>query len=134
MKYRVAETPEDWAAVKELLRAEAVPEQAIKFPTIMAMDDEKLVGFIATQDRSDMVVAGPMVMRSDKRRVFTAKRLVILYQQVMMRLGMQKVVFQADEGDSILIEGIRRYFPEVQPYAKNGGTLFYNWTLGGAAA
>jgi len=129
MKYKIAETPEDWGAVKRLLLAEGFDDQELGFPTIMAIDNETLVGFIATTPRTDMILGGPMVMKHDKRRVFTAVRLVELYEQTMRSLGITSVVFYADEESSPFVRGIRKWFPGVTPYKKEGSLLFYNWRL-----
>jgi len=129
MKYRVAETDDEYAEARRLMLAEGFPDQGLVFPTILAVEDDEIIGFIATAPRTDMVLSGPMVMRQDKRRVFTAVRLVTLYESVMKKLGMTVLTFYADEKDSIFVKAVRKWFPQVQPYAKQGTTLFYKWHL-----
>lgn len=132
MKYKIAETPGDFASIDAMMKASGFAVEPIKFPTIMAADDEGLVGFIATIDKPDMVLAGPLVLRQDRRHVFTALRLITLYDQVMQSLGMKSIIFYADERDSFLVKGIKRWFPNVTPYSKKGTNLFYTWNIGGA--
>jgi len=129
MKYKVAETPEDFKAAKKLLLAEGFAEQEIGFPTVMAWEGETLIGYITTTPHPDMVLGGPMVMKGDKQRVFTSVRLVELYEQTMLSLGITSVIFYADENESPFVRGVRRWFPDVKPYAKKGSLLFYNWKL-----
>lgn len=129
MQYKVAQEPEDFKAAKKLLLAEGFPDQEIGFPTVMAWKDGELIGFITTTPDPEMVVGGPMVMRGDKQRVFTSVRLVELYEQYMLSLGITSVIFYADEKESPFVRGVRRWFPSVQPYAKKGSLLFYNWKL-----
>jgi hypothetical protein len=130
MRYKIAETSKDMAEIGVLLIREGFANQEMVFPTVMAWDGDEVVGFIATTPNPDMVVAGPMVMRSGKRRVFTALRLIELYEQVMGTLGMKSIIFSAHETDSFIAQGIKKWFPQMQPYAKNGQWLYYTWKLG----
>ena len=128
MKYKVAEDERDFEACKKLARTEGLPEPECIFPTIMAIDEYGLAGFIATAPRSDMVLAGPLVLRSDRVRTFTALRLCLLYQKVMTKLGIVSVIFGASPG-SLLDKGIRRWFPNVTPYASDGESQYYVWKI-----
>lgn len=128
MKYRVAEDERDFELCQKLMRMEGIPEAELIFPTIMAIDPYGLAGFIATMPRSDMVLAGPLVLRSDKLRPFTALRLCELYEQVMLRLGIKSVVFGSDP-DSFMTKALKRWFPEMAPYASDGPTQFYVWNF-----
>jgi len=131
MYYKVAEVENDFAAAASLLRNEGLPDQELGFPTILAFDEEKLVGFIATTPKADMVLCGPLVMRSGERHMFTAIKLITLYEQVMLKLGIKSIIFWADENDSMVAKGVKRWFPKATPYAKVGSNLFYTWHLRG---
>jgi hypothetical protein len=71
-----------------------------------------------------MVVAGPLVLRSDRRRTFLALRLSEMYEQVMRELGMKSFILACEPG-SLTHQAIQRYLPDLQPYATTEKELFY---------
>jgi hypothetical protein len=129
MYYKMAQTENDFKAAKHLMKMEGEKPQELTFPTILAFDDENLVGFIATTPRRDMVLGGPMVIRHDKASPLVAARLAILYQKVLWASGIKWVIFYADELSSPFGRGMKRLFPHIKPYAKKGSVMFYNWPL-----
>jgi hypothetical protein len=129
MRYRIAENADDYLNCHALMRQTGMPDQDIGFPTLMAIDESGLIGFIATTPRNDMVLAGPMVMRQDKRRPMTALRLATMYERVLGDMGITSFIFYADEKDSVFVRAMERYFPDVKPYLKKGSTLFYSWHI-----
>lgn len=129
MRYRLAEGNTDYMLAKELAEAEGFQNTTPIFPTVIALDDDnEVVGMLATVPRDDMVLAGPLVLRHDKRRVFTALQLINLYEVTMRGLGMSRVVFHAVK-DSFLDKGIKKYMPYMEPYAEEGPDAFYMWPL-----
>lgn len=127
--YRIAQSDSDYDECRRLMRASGIIDNELGFPTLMADDEKGLLGFIATTPRSDMVLAGPLVMRQDKRRPLTALRLAQMYEMSLRNLGITSFIFYADEKDSVFVKAMDRYFPEVRPYAKSGSTLFYSWHI-----
>lgn len=129
MRYRLAEGATDYTLCKELIAAEGFPEQDLTFPTVMALDDDgEVIGLLATTPDPNMVLAGPLVLRHDKRRPFTALQIIQLYEMTMRGLGIESVIFHAVK-DSFLTNGISRYFPNIRPYAEDGEDQFYIWPL-----
>jgi len=128
MKYRIAED-EDYAVARAMLVGQGQPDQEIGYPTILAYDGEILAGFIATTPRPDMVLGGPMVLGPIPNAPLVAARLATLYQQVLRSLGIEKIVFYADESSSPFGRGMKRLFPAIEPYAKIGTVMYYNWPL-----
>lgn len=129
MKYRLAEGATDYTLCRELMAGEGFPDQEIDFPTVMAIDDDsEVVGLLATTPSPDAVLAGPLVMRHDKRRPFTAIQLIELYELTMRGLGINEVIFWTAK-DSFLHRGLGRYFSNLTPYAVEDGKQFYNWPV-----
>lgn len=128
MKYRIAQD-EDYADARAMLAAQGLPDQEIGFPTILAFDGEILAGFIATTPRPDMVLGGPMVLGPIPNAPLVAARLATLYQQVLRSIGITQIVFYADENDSPFGRGMKRLFPQIEPYAKIGSVMYYHWPL-----
>lgn len=134
MIYKATADERDFDICRNFAKEHGIEDElALEFPTIMAFDDTSLVGFIATQPRSDMILAGPLVLKGDKPRPFTAMRLCELYEQVMMRLGITSVIFGADPG-GFLDKGMRRWFPDVEPYATNEDGNWFIWKMTGRRA
>lgn len=129
MKYRLANGAADYTLCKELIAAEQVDIVDLDFPTVMAIDDdEEVVGVMGTVPHEEMVLAGPLVLRHDKRRPFTAIKMLQLYEITMRGLGMKSVIFST-ETDSFVDSAVRRYFPDIAPYAYKDGNRFYVWPL-----
>ena len=129
-RYRLANDATDYTLCRELLAAEGFTEVAdIAFPTVMAVDDDgEVIGAMATTPHDDMVLAGPLVLRHDKRRPFTAKQLIQLYETTMRGLGIKSFIFQTI-GDNMIWQAVNRYFPDLKPYAIEGENRFYVWPL-----
>jgi hypothetical protein len=123
--YRIAEGADDLRAIHDLMRQENFIDQDVTFPTVMAMENGKLVGFMATSPSDEMVIAGPLLLDTSKSRPFTALRLMGLYDTVMRNLNIKSYIFNIDVEDSGLTRGIRKYFKELKPYASDGKHEFY---------
>lgn len=128
MEYRVAETDAEYKACKALLVEQDFDYQELAFPTIMAMDGKNLVGFIATTPRDDMVLAGPLVMDRDYAGApVVFAQLARLYEGAMQNMGITSFIFYTDENDSPIGRAMKSMFSHIEPYAKVGSRLFYNW-------
>jgi hypothetical protein len=116
--YRVAATPQDYQAAKALLLAEGLPEQRLSFPTILGYEEDVLLGFLATDLSQDMVVCGPLVLRSDLPRMKLALGLCEAYELAMRNLGIKAFVAAAEKG-TLMDRCWQRYLPDDKPYAED---------------
>jgi hypothetical protein len=108
---------------------EGMKAQKMGFPTILVFDqDDKLVGFCGTRIYDKMIVAGPLVVRTDYRRLFTIMRLCEAYESAMSQIGVETFILSVEHG-SILQRGMERYFPDQEPYATEDGYDFYTWKV-----
>jgi len=89
-RYRLA-TEADDDALNALPKGE-VPR---RFPTVVAERDGEIVGYLATHDRPDMILAGPLevTLPADANRGVMAMRLIQAYEFVLGQ-----------------VEGVRSYF------------------------
>lgn len=126
LRYAVAKNPGDYQRVHSLLKKEGVPKQVMGFPTVMAFDDGELVGCIGTHIQKNMIIAGPLVVESSRRRVFTVMRLCEAYQLALASMGIKAFILSVEIG-SLLDRGIGRYYPDAKPYAVEGNRKFYAW-------
>lgn len=122
--FKVAENAGDYRGIRRLVREAEFPDVRASFPTVMAFEDKKLVGALCTDTSQDMVVAGPLVMKADRRRPMLALRLCEQYEHSLRNLGIVSYIMAVQRG-SLLHKAIERYTPEMQPYASEGGQDFY---------
>jgi len=121
--YRIASDPVDFHRAHALMRAEGVPEQKLGFPTLLAIEDKKAVGIIGTDIQKGMIIAGPLVMKSDRRRIHTAIKMAEMYEMSLRGMGISTFIFHVEDG-SFLDKMISRY-SEYQPYATEGKKKFF---------
>lgn len=124
-RYKVVDRQTEYDACRKLMTQEGYPDQELVFPTIIAFQGRKLIGFLATSPNADIVFAGPLVMDTRKIRMWTAMRLVSLYEESLRHLGIVSYVFWVDPDKSGLARGMKEYFPELKPYAIEDGKHFY---------
>jgi len=105
------------------MRAEGI-EDELAFPTVMAIKDGQLTGFISTHISNDMIVAGPMVIRSGARRYWTLIRLIEHYENVMRSIGITSYIFSIDANDEKWTADIKELYG-VDPYAEQEGRKFF---------
>ena len=66
------------------------------WPVVVAKRKNKIVGFLGTQDREDMVVAGPVEVKL-KIKAFVLKNLIEIYDALLKKLGMKEYLFSVDK-------------------------------------
>jgi len=120
--YKIARNPGDYSRAHALMRSEGFAKQRLSFPTLLALD-EGVVGVIGTNITNNMILAGPLVIKSDRRRIVTAIRMVEMYEVAMKGLGIKTFIFGVDQG-SFLEKLIERY-GYLPPYAEEEGKKFY---------
>ena len=122
--FKIAYMPEDYKAAHDLLLKEGFFPQELDYPTVMVFDGEELIGMITTSLKDDMVVAGPLVMKSDKRRLIAAVKLAEAYEATLRGLGIESFIFWAEE-QSGTASAVLKFDPKAVPYAKKGNRLFW---------
>lgn len=124
MRFHLASNPGDYAACQKLLKEAELPKQKLSWPTIMAFHDEDgLVGFLSTEIQDKMIIAGPLVIKPGRRRIWTAMRLIETYENAMRNISIKSYIFSAEMGTQ-LDTGIQRLY-ETLPYASRDGRNFY---------
>ena len=108
----------------KLLRNEGVIGETLNFPTVLALEEGEVVGILSTNIQDDaLIIAGPMVLKSDKRRPFTAMRLYELYENAMRNIGITSFLFSTNEGH--IFDKVVREKLNLEPYATKDGRNFY---------
>lgn len=121
--YRLASTSADFRAAHELMRLEGMKPVEIATPTVMAFEDEELVGFFATNPRKDIILAAPMVLKSGLRK-FTALRLMEAYDSVMREVGVSTYTMFIGHEDHKSMAIMQR-LPGVEWIAENADGVLY---------
>lgn len=131
--FKVAEHAGDYRQCIALAAAEEQKHRRLSWPTVMAYEDEELVGFLSTDTSQDMVVAGPLVMKSDKRRPRLTLKLAEEYENSLRNLGIKSYIMGVLP-DSIMHKAIERYVSDTSTkYGEAEGWLFYVRKLWAAA-
>jgi hypothetical protein len=97
-------------------------------PIVVAKRNGKIIGFLATQNRDDSVVAGPLEINL-KNKAFVCKGLVEAYDTMMTRLGLKYYWFNVNKKEAAdWLEQVQ----ETGLYTKieeNGDYLWYRRQL-----
>lgn len=133
MKFKVADSADDYMDCQALLQHEgSFPMQKLEYPTIMAFNDkDDLVGFLSTELQDDLIIAGPLVLKQDRTRPFTALSLITIYEAALKSMGISRFIFYVDTAlTKGYARGIEKYFPDMTPYAEQGTKKFYVRVIG----
>lgn len=123
-EYRLAMGGDDYRRAHELMTAEHMEQDELAFPTMMAWKDNELTGFISTHISNDLIVAGPMVIKSGRPRYWTLIRLIENYETVMRDIGITAYVFSIDASDEKWTQDIWDIYG-TRPYAERDGRKFF---------
>lgn len=94
--YRLAHSPKDYAACHALLTERAT----LSWPTIVAERDGSIIGFLATQPRTDAIVAGPLAVRPSPGAAWTLMRLIDAYEAVLRLAGVTSYRFFVERANA----------------------------------
>lgn len=90
------------------------------YPTVIAERDRKIIGFLTTSPRKDMISAGPMVVDVDGHKIMVAVRLVDFYERILLTAGVTEYLFRVkrDAPKSYLdaISGCSKYGEDEDGY------------------
>lgn len=88
--YRLADNPADYRACHDILRAHNRPlDWKLHWPTVVAIRDNKVIGFLSTCKSTWAVMAGPLESPSP----FVTLRLVEAYEVVLNTIGVSRYCF-----------------------------------------
>lgn len=122
--YKIAENAAEYKKAHGLIKAEGVVDMPLAFPTILAMDGEDVVGVLGTDVSSGYIVAGPLVLKSDKKRSFTIIRLVDAYDHAMRLAGVKSFIFSASLENKKWLDYIDKVLG-FTPYSYSDGRAWF---------
>jgi hypothetical protein len=71
----------------------------LAFPVVVAVRNNKIVGFFGTQNRPNMVIAGPLQVKLPNK-AFVTLRLGEKYDEIMRNMGIRLYWFSVDKQES----------------------------------
>lgn len=121
-KYKVAVTPRDYQICHNLADKEGFLHNTYSFPTIMAIKEGELVGFISTHIEGESIVCGPLVVKTDRNHAMTLVRLVEAYDLALRSMGIEWYIFHTPKNGKLeqLAEKIG-----FKPYEERDGEVFF---------
>jgi len=122
---QIATSPGHFVIAKRLMAEEGIEAVELKFPTVLAFEPDRLVGFLGTHYQEDLIIAGPLVLQSDYPRFRTALALCEAYEHAMRTMGIKSFIMHVDKGN-IMHQAIERYNPPgLNAYAEDNKRIFY---------
>ena len=85
LSFKLAQDHRDYAQCLKLMKKVGEKPERLGYPTIVAMDGEKVEGFLATQRRKDALVAGPLII--DRPSIRVALKLLNAYEQTLIHFN-----------------------------------------------
>lgn len=123
--YRIAENGADYRDAHALIKAEGIEGNfQLSFPTLLAFDNNEVVGVLGTNITQNYILAGPLVLKSDKKRSFTIIRLVELYDATMRTAGIRSFIFATDLKNKKWLEYIDNVLG-LTPYSYKDGKAWF---------
>lgn len=96
--YFLCASPADYRACHALWKAQGGPTSPLQFPTVYATREGHTIGFLSSNNKHHVLMAGPLVLSPDlSKPVFTALRLVESYENVLRRAGVKHYFFHVDK-------------------------------------
>ncbi len=127
-KYTLAASPNDYRRCRALwaTRPDLGEPEPIAFPTVMAMRDGELVGFLGSYPRKDMLVAGPMIVKRGLGIIVL--RLNLAYENFLRSAGVVFYYFGIPDSE-VAYQKMVETVLDVKPYAHKDGDRWYRRDL-----
>lgn len=89
--YRLADNPRDYAACHEIMRTNGSKDWDLHWPTVVAVRDKQIIGFLSSNKVDWCVMAGPLELA--RPSPFVVLRLIEAYENVMRFMGVTQYCF-----------------------------------------
>lgn len=86
--YHLAKNPREYRRCRTLLSKEGI-SQTLSYPTVFAERGGEVIGVLGTIPNNDMIVAGPLVIRTEGNTAILALRLIEAYELVLKSSGVK---------------------------------------------
>lgn len=89
--YRLADNPRDYAACHAIMRANGSKDWDLHWPTVVAVRNKEVIGFLSSNKVDWCVMAGPLELL--RPSAIVALRLIEAYENVMRFLNVERYCF-----------------------------------------
>ena len=97
-KYRLAHPGGEYNRLYAMMKREMGIREPLGWPVVVAERDGRVVGFLGTADRDDVLIAGPLVIEGS-HNPFMFLRLTEAYENVLRLACINSYYFTVDEGN-----------------------------------
>jgi hypothetical protein len=123
--YCIADSARSYSLCHQLIREEGLEQSELSFPTLMAIsEDGVLTGVLGTHISNHQIVAGPLVLKSDRPHYWTLIRLIEHYERVMRTAGVTEYIFSVPKDAEAWLDKIDKLF-HFEPYSEKDGRLWF---------
>lgn len=122
--YRLAVSGADYKLAHDFIKSQGIPDEPLNFPTMIAEDDTGVVAVLGTDTSQNQIVCGPLVLKQDRKRIFTLIGLIEAYDSVMRNAGVTEYIFAVDDTDGVYRSRIKD-LTGIEPYANENGKDFF---------
>ena len=105
--YRMAKPGGEYNRLYALMRKENGKQEPLGWPVVVAEEDGKVVGFLATWPDEELLMAGPLVIEGSKR-MWMFIRLVEAYENVLRATGVKQYLFTVEKSNEKQLARIRK--------------------------
>ena len=107
--YRLADCASDYTACHKILKLHGRPSDwKLHFPTVIAVKDKKVLGFLSTVKCSWSVLAGPLETLEPQVNGIMILRLLEAYDVVLRTMGVTRYCFEVKKENDHWIKQINR--------------------------
>lgn len=126
--YKVIKAPTDYKRCHRLMENNAEFRGCtLAFPTVVAIRDKKIIGFLSTRPSKDAVIAGPLVVSNElKNKAIVAMRLVEAYEITLKRAGVSIFLFSIPK-KSNWARQVKTFY--AQPFSEKDNKLWFRKEL-----
>lgn len=107
-EYKLAKSPSDYQKANVFLRGQEVEKTKLRYPTILATRDEKVIGVLGTLHSDDKIVVGPMSIEVEGNPAFVLIKLIDHYERILKAAGVVVYNFFVDEKEARWLNSIER--------------------------
>lgn len=123
--YRLADNPRDYAACHTIMRANGSKDWDLHWPTVIAVRDGEVIGFLSSNKVDWCQMAGPLELK--RPSPFVVVRLIEAYENVMRFLGVTRYCFFIARSNTHWMKQAERF--GLLPIRHNRENIFFERVL-----
>lgn len=108
IKYRLAKPGGEYNRLYRMAEKEGMSNTHFGWPVIVAEENGKAIGFLATYDTESALIAGPLVIEGSNRP-FVFIRLVDAYENLLKTIGVSVYCFRIAKDNPERIAWVDKY-------------------------